>query len=93
MEGHGEIGTAGACAGAGVGELGGRRWDRHGSAAKRRRNRLSEREREEEGEIGYRFCKTEKAEEEGSRNLRAFLGREELCVATCDFALRHSRAV
>jgi hypothetical protein len=27
VEGHGEIGTAGACAGARVGELGGRRWD------------------------------------------------------------------
>jgi hypothetical protein len=48
VEGHGEIGTTGACASARVGELGGRRWDRHGSTAKRRRNRLSEIEREQE---------------------------------------------
>lgn len=46
VEGHGEIGSAGARAGVRVGELGGRRWDRHGYAAKRRRNRIPKRESE-----------------------------------------------
>lgn len=46
VEGHGEIGSAGARAGVRVGELGGRRGDRHSSAAKRRRNRIPHRESE-----------------------------------------------